>query len=908
MLISIKVFGQERILLFLFLFTTSVTGILDENGSLLMPEGKRSATIIGDISLGGLFPVHHEGVRNESCGKINHDRGIQRLEAMLFTIDEINKNSTILPGITLGAQIFDTCARGTYALEKSLEYIRGFFSSLDASEFVCEDGSKAKAKHHTTPVVGVIGGSYSTVSIQVANLLRLFKIPQISYASTSAALSDKSRYEYFVRTVPPDRFQAKAMVDLVHAFNWTYVSTVASEGEYGVSGIEYFQQEASAKNICFAATLKISAKSSKAEFDSVINHLLKNKHVKVVILFLRVEDARGLLEAANRRYRNGQFLWIAADGWGTQEAPVKGNERAAQGALTIELQSTVIKEFDDYFMKLDPHMNHRNPWFREYWEEIHNCKWPNEKTPYTDDRILFCTGNEILSQAKYKQETKVQFVYDAVLAMALALDKMIKDDCPVRNKKCPALLKINGEKLLKQYLLNTSFDDGYGATVTFDESGDALGRYNIMNYKLNRETREYGYDKVGTWSSSLEIDLDKIVWPGETKDIPESRCSKPCKPYEFKHVGENGDLCCWICMPCQSYEYLKNEFKCEDCGPGRWPTVDRKGCYDLPENYMQWNTVYVIVPVCLSGLGIVTTLTVIIIFLRNNDTPIVRASGKELSYMLLCGCLLCYLMTFILVTKPSTLVCIIQRFGVGFGFAVIYSSLLTKTNRISRIFVSARKTAQRPSFISPKSQIAIASILISLQVIVTIIWLVLEPPGTRLYFPNGRRDEVILKCRTEDVSFLASLIYNIILIIICTCYAIKTRKIPENFNESKFIGFTMYTTCIIWLAFVPIYFGTLNSFQVQITTLCVSVSLSATVALGCLFAPKIYIIVFQPEKNVRKLTMNSSLKKMAASTLNNSENPAELMKLNMQNFCNHFSSINVTTTETETDKESMTSL
>lgn len=65
------------------------------------------------------------------------------------------------------------------------------------------------------------------------------------------------------------------------------------------------------------------------------------------------------------------------------------------------------------------------------------------------------------------------------------------------------------------------------------------------------------------------------------------------------------------------------------------------------------------------------------------------------------------------------------------------------------------------------------------------------------------------------MSFLFSQLYNMILITICTVYAIKTRKIPENFNESKFIGFTMYTTCIIWLAFIPIYFGTGNSYEVR---------------------------------------------------------------------------------------------
>lgn len=76
--------------------------------------------------------------------------------------------------------------------------------------------------------------------------------------------------------------------------------------------------------------------------------------------------------------------------------------------------------------------------------------------------------------------------------------------------------------------------------------------------------------------------------------------------------------------------------------------------------------------------------------------------------------------------------------------------------------------------------------------------------------------QVILKCKIQDMSFLFSQLYNMVLITICTVYAVKTRKIPENFNESKFIGFTMYTTCIIWLAFIPIYFGTGNSYEVSI--------------------------------------------------------------------------------------------
>ena len=303
-----------------------------------------------------------------------------------------------------------------------------------------------------------------------------------------------------------------------------------------------------------------------------------------------------------------------------------------------------------------------------------------------------------------------------------------------------------------------------------------------------------------------------ITWPGGTYAVPVSQCSKPCRTGEIKHMQE-GDVCCWICTKCQPFEYVKDEFTCADCGEGGWPLPEMNGCFRLEEQYMQWMSVYALVPMSLSCLGIMLTMIVILTFIRHSDTPIVKASGRELSFMLLSGCLVCYVMSFILLAKPEALTCAIQRFGVGFGFAVIYASLFTKTNRISRIFDSASKSAKRPAFISPKSQVVLSGVLISIQIVCTCIWLVLEPPGTRHYYPT--RDVVILKCKIQDTSFLISLIYNMLLIIICTVYAVKTRKIPENFNESKFIGFTMYTTCIIWLAFVPIYFGTLNSFQVS---------------------------------------------------------------------------------------------
>lgn len=181
---------------------------------------------------------------------------------------------------------------------------------------------------------------------------------------------------------------------------------------------------------------------------------------------------------------------------------------------------------------------------------------------------------------------------------------------------------------------------------------------------------------------------------------------------------------------------MYDDFTCRDCGFGYWPYPDKLSCYALELQYMRWSSPFVLVPVAFSCLGIIMTMSVMGLFVKHNDTPLVRASGRELSYMLLFGILLCYMNTFALMARPTTETCITQRFGVGVGFSIIYGALLTKTNRISRIFNSASRSAQRPKYISPKSQVIITASMIAMQVILTLIWMIVEPPGTRYYYPN----------------------------------------------------------------------------------------------------------------------------------------------------------------------------
>ncbi|KAH0950802.1 hypothetical protein HN011_007155 [Eciton burchellii] len=840
--------------------------------------------IPGDIVLGGLFPVHEKG-GGTACGPSIYHRGVQRLEAMMFAVDQINRDTAILPGVSLGVHILDTCGRDTYALNQSLHFVRASLSNIDISVLECADKSTPRVKKTASagPIFGVIGGSYSSVSLQVANLLRLFHIPQISPASTAKALSDKTRFDYFARTVPPDTFQSIALVDVVKIANWSYVSTVYSEGSYGEYGIEVFTREATERNVCIAAALKVPSAADDKIFDDIIQRLSKKPNARAIVLFTRAEDARGILEAARRANLSQPFQWLASDGWGRQGKLVEGLEEEAEGAITVELQSERIPGFDEYMASRTPENNRRNPWFGEYWEEVFGCilrknavslerfgqqgSWRTSTGSGGNQSHAICSSRLRLTKASgYEQESKVQFVVDAVYAFALALDNLRHDLCShVSEGLCSSMANYDRGVFYRNYLLNVSFRDTAGSEVKFDEHGDGLARYEILNFRKgtnNNGANGYHYRVVGKWYNSLDIRTEELVWARGTKDIPISTCSLPCEPGMIKK--QQGDTCCWVCDQCEAYEFVYDEYTCMDCGPGFWPHPDKRGCYQLPIKHIRWSSAFAIAPAVISCLGIIATLAVACLLLQHRDTPVVRASGRELSVILLAGVLICYLNTFVLLATPTTAICVLQRFGVSVSFSAVYGALLTKTNRIARIFDSASRSAVRPRYISPTSQVCIAAALIALQVVITLVWMIIEPPGTRYSYPD--RHQVILKCNIQDMSFLFSQLYNAALILVSTVYAVKTRKIPENFNESKFIGFTMYTTCIIWLAFVPIYFGTGNANETQITTLCVAISLSASVTLVCLYSPKVYIIVFQPDKNIRgKVYMGSTFKKQSSS-------------------------------------------
>nr|XP_012645452.1 metabotropic glutamate receptor 6 isoform X6 [Microcebus murinus] len=525
---------------------------------------------------------------------------------------------------------------------------------------------------------------------------------------------------------------------------------------------------------------------------------------------------------------------MTSDSWGAKTSPILSLEDVAVGAITILPKRASIDGFDQYFMTRSLENNRRNIWFAEFWEENFNCKLTSSGTQ-SDDSTRKCTGEERIGRdSTYEQEGKVQFVIDAVYAIAHALHSMHQALCPGHTGLCPAMEPTDGRTLL-QYIRAVRFNGSAGTPVMFNENGDAPGRYDIFQYQApNGSASSGGYQAVGQWAEALRLDVEALQWSSDSREVPSSQCSLPCGPGERKKMVK-GVPCCWHCEACDGYRFQVDEFTCEACPGDMRPTPNHTGCRPTPVVRLTWSSPWAAPPLLLAVLGIMATTTVVATFVRHNNTPIVRASGRELSYVLLTGIFLIYAITFLMVAEPGDAVCAARRLFLGLGTTLSYSALLTKTNRIYRIFEQGKRSVTPPPFISPTSQLVITFSLTSLQVVGVIAWLGAKPPHSVIDYEEQRTVDPeqargVLKCDMSDLSLIGCLGYSLLLMVTCTVYAIKARGVPETFNEAKPIGFTMYTTCIIWLAFVPIFFGTAQSAEkVTGSTVCL-----ATRAVSCL--------------------------------------------------------------------------
>ena len=669
----------------------------------------------GTLNIGAVFSIHDYS-DTQACGKNLRETGVvQYVEAIVYAISKVNNNRNLLPGIDLGFVILDDCSKAETALERALHLMpihRGRVLSRECGERT----DRNDVDFAFYDVVGVVGPESSPASIQMANILGMFHIPQISPTASSDLLSDKKRFPYFMRMVPPDRYQVRAILEIILHFRWAYLSIVYSKGGYGEEAQKHFEKLAKQHAICISGRYPVSQGDTEELFARVVQDLDQTR-ANVVVLFTDQEETRGILKAVMNAKLLGRFVWVGSDGVGYNMNDFDGLEEAAVGSLSIKAYSQRVPAFDDYFQSLSPGQT-RNPWFHKMWSAIFNCSWSpqNDSVPCRDNASIAYFPD-------YDPEDAVSIIIDTVYIFAHALDSYIRDICPDARFQSRDDIHgcLEGDLYLK-YLRNTTIV-GHNGQLTFDENGDARGKYEVVNFQ-RAPGGGYKTKRVAIWDvqnpSKLQINNSEIRWYSEanTNDsgAPESTCGEGCDLGEIYSYFR--DTCCWECRPCNKNEItVLNATKCSTCPMFMWPDQQNFSvCYSLEPHHMTWSDPAVIVLTSLAVVGISYCTVVFCLFVRNNNARLIKATSRELSYVMLGGATMQFILIFTVLSRPTDFVCLFNTVGFNVSFAVVYAPLLTRTNRIYRIFNAGKRTKVLPSFTSSFSQIVIALTLIMVQV------------------------------------------------------------------------------------------------------------------------------------------------------------------------------------------------
>uniref|UniRef100_H2ZT84 G-protein coupled receptors family 3 profile domain-containing protein n=1 Tax=Latimeria chalumnae TaxID=7897 RepID=H2ZT84_LATCH len=820
----------------------------------------------GDIILGGMFAVHEGNVLSKtsfteapelvSCDRFSFFL-YHRVSAMVFAINEINQNENLLPNLTLGFRIYDTCNFILRATEGTMWLVTGIEETI--ANYNCQKQS---------PLAAVIGDLYSSSSTQIARLLGLYYYPQISYASTVAKLSDKTEFPSFFRTIPSDEFQSVGLAWLVKHFGWTWVGLLAEDRDYGQQGIQVVKEEILKAGRCIAFSESFMNFISK----KVIKHIaevIKKSVANAIVVFSVDFSLTSLVKEVVKQNITGK-VWISSEAWTTSTLFTKKDElRSLAGTIGLRIQESEIPGFRESLYTVLPCKFPSDIFIKEFWEEVFGCKWPTVISNLAIPNDLntatkVCTGEKKLNETHhtfFDISTYTYNVYTAVYAAAHALHDMQAckpGEGPFTNKTCANIQDFEPWQLL-HYVKHVNFTTSDGMKVFFDNNGDPPPVYDIINWQVTPNGK-LKHVKVGSLDFSaskgqeLIINESAVMWNGGKIQVPHSACSESCTPGYRKAVRPGEPVCCFDCIPCSSSE-ISNQTdaaECMTCPDDYWPNERQDECIPKTIEFLSYEEPMGATLAAISITWAITSATVLCIIIKYRDTPIVKANNRDLSYLLLIALVLCFLSSLIFIGQPKVVTCMLRQTAFGIIFALCVSCVLAKTILVVITFNATKPNSNLKKWVGNKLPNGIVFICTTTQVIICIAWLTTSSP-----FPEENTTSqdgvIILECNEgSTTAFWCVLGYMGLLAIVSFIVAFLARNLPDSFNEAQFITFSMVVFVSVWLAFIPAYLSTRGKYMVAVEIFAILASSAGL--LGCIFFPKCYIIILRPEVNNRNIS------------------------------------------------------
>ncbi|XP_070584432.1 vomeronasal type-2 receptor 26-like [Erythrolamprus reginae] len=788
----------------------------------------------------------------------------QHILALAFAVKEINENPIMLPNITLGFNIFDNYMSSKWTYHAALQFLSSKNNLLPNYKCGTQDALLAVTEDLT-----------SERSHQKPNILGIYKIPQFIYGS-GMIVTEKNNLLYYYQMIPNVLFQYRGIMKLLHHFNWNWIAFFIANGLHLESVINVIIPEFSKNGICTAEVFtfilcsdvnfrKCAAKFYYQVMNSKANVLVFSGDMKSAIFL------RWLLSSVVQRMIKNSLekpkghVWLLTSGMELKSLIGHTDWYISEfhGAFSFIAQSNEIQRFQQFIQNRNILNSKGDGFVRDFWARAFDC--PFQGSRFHNKNGDACTGFEKLENLPehvfpMRISGQSYSIYNAVHAVAHALHAIClsvsRNNLMEERDKMKCLNQQPWQ--LSYFLKSLSFNNSAGDKISFNQEGSLVAGFDIINWVTfpNQSFIGVKVGRMDQWASpdkQLIIKEKKIIWhQGYNQTKPISMCNANCKPGYHKETKEGEPFCCYNCVPCPN-GWIANKTDMDDCfkcPENQYANQERNMCIPKILSYLYYEEpLGISIASCTILLSAITIL-ILKTFWKHHNTHIVKANNRDLSYILLISLLFCFLCSLLFLGRPLTITCLLRQTTFGVIFTMVVSCVLAKTIIVVLAFMATKPGSKMKKWAGRRLANSIVFSCTFLQVGICIVWLATSPP-----FPDSdmlsMSEEIVLQCNeSSPIMLYLVLSYMGLLAIASFTVAFFARKLPDTFNEAKFITFSMLVFCSVWLTFVPTYLSTKGKYMVTVEIF--SILSSSAGLLACIFAPKCYIILLRPELNKKE--------------------------------------------------------
>ncbi|KAM3848304.1 vomeronasal type-2 receptor 26-like [Vipera latastei] len=774
-----------------------------------------------------------------------------------FAVHEINHSPRLLPNISLGYNIYENFFNARITYEAMMDFLST--GQENVPNYRC--GRQKK-------LLAVLEEAESELFDHISTFLGIYKIPQINYGVISHNPEQRNHCPFFYRMTPKQDPPYSAVIQLLLHFRWTWIGLLSQWNERGENFKRSLGTLAVKSGICTVLSETISASNidgqmSKEDERKIVLFLMNNQ-VKIIVCQLDFHATTILFARIYIHEKNNAFIggkvWIATT---LSDFSIRLFYRVldlrSKHALFSFLTKTkrrsqyyyfnLYSSTDKQFVKKAFQCSFSRPVLsKKVWERCTEKEIQENPTRAMVKRYLLNDGSSI--------SDAIQAV--AWILSAASFSQVSKRRMQVRGHEPPHIVQ---PWQLHWFMRNFQLQNLSGDGVYLDKNGIPFAGFDIMHWSTFSNKSSAGL-KVGSAEreafSEIKVSINQsaIIWPTSfNKTLPSSRCTESCSPGHVKLMREGAPVCCYDCSLCMegTFSVQEDAAHCSRCPDDQHSNKKRDQCVPKTISFLSYKEMLGLLLASFAFALSLTTAFVLGIFMKYQETPIVKANNRDLTYILLVSLLLSFLTSLLFIGQPNKVTCFLRQATFSIVFSVAVSSLLAKTVMVVVAFLAKKPGSRMRKWLGKSLANSIVFSCSGVQLGICIMWLGSSPsfPDSDLHSQPG---QILLQCNEGSVTmFYITLGYMGFLAAICFLVAFLARKLPGTFNEAKWITFSMLVFCSVWVSFVPTYLSTKGKYMVAVQVF--SILASSLGLLGCIFVPKCYIIMLRPDMNTKEQLM-----------------------------------------------------